>query len=154
MKRNDAAGWSSWGTQVAAALAGCNAILGIGDPSLGGGGGEGGAATGGTSATGGAATGMGAGGTGPGGGGGEGGAGGSPATCDGCTGVREWSRGWGTSGRTYGTAVAVAADGAVFVAGRSNGTVDFGSGALSASGDGFSIVLAKLVEDGTLAWAK
>jgi hypothetical protein len=131
---------------AAAWLLGCNSILGIGDPSLGSGGSgasttsQGGAAGQGGSVEGGA-----------GGLGGSGGEGGTAASCEGCSGDITWSRGYGTSGRTVGTALAVG-NGRVVAAGHSNGTVDFGSGPTSASGDGFSIVVAALDPTGQLLW--
>lgn len=136
---------------LVASLAGCNAILGIGDPRLdqgtAGAGGDGAAVPTGAGGDGGGgeAGGASAGGSGPGGGG---------PTCDGCTGAIAWSRGWGSSGRSFATAVAIDGDGTIVVAGTSNGTIDFGDGPLSASADGFSIVVAELTAGGGLIWSK
>ncbi|MEQ9317853.1 MAG: hypothetical protein RIF41_01795, partial [Polyangiaceae bacterium] len=144
-------GTSSVAALLLVAVSACNAILGIGDPQLDAGaagaggeglapgtGGAGGAGAGGASNTGGAA---------PGGGG-------AGPSCDGCTGSVSWSRGWGSSGRSFAPAVAIDGDGSIVVAGSSNGTIDFGDGPLSAMGDGFSIVVAKLSSAGALVWSK
>jgi len=134
------------GLLLATVTIGCNEILGIGDvslppASLGGGGTAGGAGGGG-------------GGGGGSGGDGGGGIGGTPPTCDGCSGEHLWSKSFGDSGTSVGTAIAADGQGNVVIAGHTDGVIDFGDGPTSPTGDGRSLVVAKLKSDGELLWSK
>ena len=69
------------------------------------------------------------------------------------TGALLWSRSFGDSGEQFGSAVAVAPDGSIVIAGEFNGSVDFGGGPLVSAG-AEDIFVAKLDRDGGYLWAQ
>ncbi|AKT39292.1 uncharacterized protein CMC5_034400 [Chondromyces crocatus] len=64
-----------------------------------------------------------------------------------------WSKRFGDDGIDFATSIRIAADDSIVCAGYSNGSINFGGGALP-SGDGFDIYLAKLAFSGGHLWSK
>jgi hypothetical protein len=69
------------------------------------------------------------------------------------TGTLIWDEGFGMTGGTSATAVAVDPAGNVFVTGDFTGTVNFGTGPLTSAG-GLDIFVAKFTSSGAAVWAK
>ncbi len=63
-----------------------------------------------------------------------------------------WGKGFGASGRTQASGVAVDAEGDVVVTGTLGGTADFGGGTLTGAGD--DVLVASFEPGGSYRWAK
>lgn len=70
------------------------------------------------------------------------------------TGTLDWARREGGSDADQGAAVAVGADGSIWVTGFFSRTITFGGRTLLSAQGGIDVFLAKYNRDGTLAWVK
>jgi hypothetical protein len=69
-------------------------------------------------------------------------------------GSTSWSKRFGNMNTEDVTAVAVSNDGSGFLAGKFEGTLDFGSGSMTSMGAGTNIFVVRLGSDGVCLWSK